>query len=70
MLKQRDNIKLLDVIECINRIELFIVNMDFAKFIEDIKTQDAVIRNLEIIGEEVKSISEDFKKTTFSYNLE
>ena len=35
--------------------------MNFDAFIEDIKTQDAVIRNLEIIGEASKSLSKDFK---------
>ncbi len=30
-------------------------------FLEDSKTQDAVIRNLEIIGEATKKISDDFK---------
>lgn len=30
-------------------------------FFKDVKTQDAVIRNLEIIGEAAKNISEEFK---------
>ena len=61
MSKLRDDIKLLDIEECIRRIELFTLNMDYSIFIEDIKTQDAVTRNLEIIGEAVKSLSENFK---------
>lgn len=34
----------------------------FDDFINDIKTQDAVIRNLEVIGEAVKQVSNPFKR--------
>lgn len=40
-----------DIIEAIRRIKAFTDRMDFNAFKEDIKTQDAVVRNLEIIGE-------------------
>jgi len=40
-----------DIIEAIRRIKAFTDRMDFEAFSEDIKTQDAVVRNLEIIGE-------------------
>jgi len=40
-----------DMIEAIRRIKEFTNGMDFETFMEDIKTQDAVVRNLEIIGE-------------------
>ncbi len=40
-----------DIIEAIRRIRAFTDRMDFDAFKEDIKTQDAVVRNLEIIGE-------------------
>ena len=33
-----------------------------AEFLEDEKTIDAVVRNLEIIGEAVRSVSIDFKE--------
>jgi uncharacterized protein with HEPN domain len=61
MLKQRDELKIQDINECIRRIELFTFSMDYKKFMEDIKTQDAVVRNLEIIGEAVKNLSDEFK---------
>lgn len=35
--------------------------MDYDNFQDDTRTQDAVIRNLEIIGEAAKNISDDFK---------
>lgn len=46
MFRQRDDIRILDIEECIRRIEMYTINFDFSKFIDDIKTQDAVIRNL------------------------
>ena len=36
--------------------------MNYEDFLNDIKTQDAVVRNLEIIGEATKNISNDFKE--------
>jgi len=62
MFRQRDDIRILDIEECIRRIEMYTINFDFSKFIDDIKTQDAVIRNLEIIGEAVKNLSDEFKE--------
>jgi uncharacterized protein with HEPN domain len=40
-----------DIIEAVARIKKFTNDMDFDDFKADIKTQDAVVRNLEIIGE-------------------
>jgi uncharacterized protein with HEPN domain len=40
-----------DIIEAVRRIKEFTNDMDFEDFKADIKTQDAVVRNLEIIGE-------------------
>ncbi len=36
--------------------------MEYEGFRQDLKTQDAVIRNLEIIGEAVKLVSDQTKK--------
>jgi len=60
MSKQRDDIRILDIEECINRIELYIKNLDYEQFMQDIKTQDAVVRNLEIIGEAAKNLTDEF----------
>jgi len=35
--------------------------MSYDEFLKDIKTQDAVLRNIEIIGEAVKNLSNRFK---------
>ena len=45
-----------DIKEAAARIEIYIEEMNYEQFLEDIKTQDAVVRNLEIIGEAAKNI--------------
>ncbi|CAD7848663.1 MAG: Protein of unknown function DUF86, BT0167 group [Olavius algarvensis Delta 4 endosymbiont] len=40
-----------DIIEAINKIERYIYGLDFEKWQKDEKTIDAVIRNIEVIGE-------------------
>jgi len=51
-----------DILEAINRIGLYIGEMDYYSFLDDLKTRDAVTRNLEIIGEASKNINDDFRK--------
>ncbi|OHD56124.1 MAG: hypothetical protein A2014_05325 [Spirochaetes bacterium GWF1_49_6] len=61
-MSERGGIEILrDIIESCDRILLFCDGLDYEGFIYDIKTQDAVLRNFEIIGEAVKSISETLK---------
>lgn len=62
-MSKRGNIEFLsDIKEAVKRIELYIEKMNYEGFLKDIKTQDAVVRNLEIIGEATKNISNDFKE--------
>ena len=44
------------ILEAIERIHLYIEDIDEVAFLEDKKTQDAVIRNFEIIGEAAHNI--------------
>jgi len=62
MSKRQDAELLSDVKEAIKRIEIYTQKIEYKEFLQDIKTQDAVVRNLEIIGEAAKNISVDFKK--------
>ncbi|MHA1747540.1 MAG: HepT-like ribonuclease domain-containing protein [Promethearchaeota archaeon] len=62
MSRRGDREILKDILEAINRIETYTKNMNYEKFLGDIKPQDAVARNIEIIGEAVKNISSDFKR--------
>ena len=61
MSKRRDGDYLKDIMEAIKRIKTYSDKMDYDEFLGDIKTQDAVVRNIEIIGEAVKNISPDLK---------
>jgi len=51
-----------DILEAIEKIEMFIDGMDFDQFQADDKTSSAVLRKLEIIGEAVKHLPDQVKK--------
>ena len=62
-MSKRGDIELLDDIsEAIRRLEIYSQNMGYEDFLEDTKTQDAVLRNLEIIGEAAKNITDELKE--------
>jgi len=61
MPKRGDKEFLLDIIEAIKRIELYTKELNYQDFLQKIETQDAVVRNFEIIGEAVKNISKNLK---------
>ena len=50
-----------DIQEAIQRIANYLGEMSYDDFCEDIKTQDAVIRNIEIVGEAAKCISDNLR---------
>lgn len=50
-----------DILECIEKIERYIGDFQFDEFKNDSKTIDAVVRNLEIIGEASRNIPEEIK---------
>jgi len=50
-----------DILESIELIESYVANMNFDDFKNDRKTIDAVVRNLEIIGEAARNISDEIK---------
>lgn len=47
---------LLDILEAINKIKSYTRDLSYQEFMQDEKTKDAVVRNLEIIGEAAKNI--------------
>ena len=57
MSKRHDNDLLADIGEAAQRIADYVAGMSYAAFLSDTRTQDAVIRNLEIMGEAAKSLS-------------
>ncbi|MGP0062833.1 MAG: DUF86 domain-containing protein [Isosphaeraceae bacterium] len=53
-----------DILEAVDRIETYTAGMDKAQFQADRKTIDAVIRNLEIIGEAVKNVPPEVRASS------
>ena len=51
--------RLEDILEAGRMIETYIAGFDYESFMEDRRTVDAVVRNLEIIGEAVKHLPEE-----------
>jgi uncharacterized protein with HEPN domain len=50
-----------DLVESIEKIDKYIDGMDYDSFAGDEKTVDAVVRNLEIVGEASKNIPDSIK---------
>jgi hypothetical protein len=50
-----------DILDSLEKIEKFCHGMSYDQFIADEKTRDAVVRNLEIIGEAAKNIPDAIK---------
>ena len=51
-----------DILESLDMIEQYIKGMDNAAWKKDKKTMDAVIRNIEIIGEAASHIPDDIQR--------
>jgi len=51
-----------DILESIGKIEAYIGDMEYDTFIDDGKTVDAVVRNLEIIGEASNKLPDEIKE--------
>jgi len=62
MSKRDDSVVLQDILAALERIRGYTNGMDSDTFLSDIKTQDAVIRNLEILGEAAKLLSTETKE--------
>jgi uncharacterized protein with HEPN domain len=50
-----------NILQSIDRIESYISGKDYETFVCDFITQDALVRQLEIIGEATKRVSKDFR---------
>lgn len=54
-------VQLEDIQQAIEKIRGYVESLDYAAFCKDPKTQDAVIRNLEIIGEAARVLPDEIK---------
>jgi len=61
-LNRRDPAYLLDMLEASEKVQQYLKNKTFEDYLRDEMLQDAVERNLRIIGEAARRISEDLKQ--------
>lgn len=60
--KRNINLFFVDILEAITSIKEYTQGMSYNEFLKDKRTRDAVVRNLEIIGEAAKNIPDDTKE--------
>ncbi len=62
-MEKENSIRLRHILESIGKIESYLQNFDEEKFGKDSLRQDAVLRQLEIIGEASKNLTNELKKS-------
>jgi uncharacterized protein with HEPN domain len=60
-MKRDARLYLHDIARSIGRIERYVKGLSFAEFSRDEKTRDAVVRNIEIVGEAVRHLPVELK---------
>lgn len=63
MPKRCPTLVLEDILTAIGKVDRYTRGLDQAGFLSDEKTIDAVVRNLEIIGEASRQLPDDFKRS-------
>lgn len=70
-MSRRDDLALQDYLlhmqQAIDRVQRYLGNMDHPEFLADEEKQDAVIRNLEVIGEAAGNIQRHFPGFSLQY---
>ena len=61
MSKRNWRIFVRDILDCIEKIEAYLADLSYDRFLRDDRTKDAVVRNLEVIGEAAKQIPDHIK---------
>lgn len=64
MTKDR-SVYILTIFDCIQRIQRYTHGLSLEAFLDDYKTQDAVIRNLEVLGQATKDFGIDDLAQTY-----
>ncbi|MBI4094386.1 MAG: DUF86 domain-containing protein [Candidatus Liptonbacteria bacterium] len=60
-MKRDVGVYLEDILESIRQIETYTMNLAEDNFLKDAQVQDAALRRLEVIGEAVKNMPQEFK---------
>lgn len=53
---------LIDIGDAVDRVISYAMGMSWDEYIKDYKTQDAVVWNLEVIGEAAKNLTDEFRR--------
>ncbi|MFA5001328.1 MAG: DUF86 domain-containing protein [Candidatus Paceibacterota bacterium] len=61
--QEKDQLYILHIIEAIERIESYVIDLDFSSFDRNTMAHTAVIRELEVVGEATKNLSGAFKNS-------
>jgi uncharacterized protein with HEPN domain len=60
-MKRNDAVYLARILDAINQLESYIADLSYSQFLENRLVQDGVIRQLEVIGEASRNLSEEFR---------
>ena len=60
MSRRDSDLLIADILDAVERIRSYTQGLTIEDFLADSKTSDAVVRNLEVIGEAVKQLPEDW----------
>ncbi len=60
MPKRDPDLLVQDMLEAARKVQLYTAGLDHAAFLADQKTIDAVVRNLEVLGEAARQLPDDF----------
>ena len=58
----KDRLYLNDILECCNKIEKYIEGVDRSAFLKNEQLQDALLRNITVMGDAIKKLNSDIKK--------
>ena len=61
-MKKDDSVYIMHILDAMNKIEKYVKGIGHGDFVKNSLLQDAVIRELEIIGEAAKKLSADFRE--------
>jgi len=59
---RRDELYLGDIVEAIERIVTYLAGLSYEQFLEATQVQDAVLRNLQVVGDASKKVSLTVRK--------
>jgi uncharacterized protein with HEPN domain len=61
MPKRDADLLIADMLEALRKIDSYTAGLDHSAFLQDEKTIDAVVRNLEVLGEAAQQIPDEFE---------